>query len=51
MLPPSLSQLTQLEVLTLSSNHIYQFPDEIVGLEKLKVGLMLGTNFSRRSYS
>ncbi|CAN0063948.1 unnamed protein product, partial [Hapterophycus canaliculatus] len=32
-----LSQLTQLEVLTLSSNHIYQLPDEIVGLEKLKV--------------
>lgn len=37
VLPPSLSQLTQLEVLTLSSNHVYQLPDEMVGLEKLKV--------------
>lgn len=39
VLPPSLSQLTQLEVLTLSSNHVYQLPDEIVGLTKLKVGV------------
>lgn len=38
VLPPSLSQLTQLEVLTLSSNHIYQLPDEMVDLTKLKVG-------------
>lgn len=37
VLPPSLSQLTQLEMLTLSSNHVYQLPDEMVGLAKLKV--------------
>lgn len=37
LLPPSLSQLTQLEVLTLSSNHVYRLPEEMVGMEKLKV--------------
>lgn len=37
VLPPSLSQLVHLEVLTLSSNHVYRLPDNIVGMEKLKV--------------
>lgn len=37
LLPRSLSELTQLEVLTLSSNHVYRLPDEIIGLEKLRV--------------
>lgn len=37
LLPPSLSQLTKLEVLTLSSNHVYRLPEEMVGMEKLKV--------------
>ena len=38
LLPPSLSQLTKLEVLTLSSNHVYRLPEEMVGMDKLKVG-------------
>lgn len=37
LLPDSVSELRLLEVLTVSSNHLYRLPDDIIHLERLKV--------------